>query len=365
MTFPTDISSIEARILQVNPYKYAKTRNFQNGAVSYLSPYISRGVISTKKVFDHVLNLGLEWKQSEKFVQELAWRDYWQQIWIAKGNAIFSDLKHSQTPIKDYHTPTSIIKAKTGIAAVDKAILKFYETGYMHNHMRMYVAALACNFAHSHWSNPAAWMYAHLLDGDLASNTLSWQWVAGANANKKYVANQENINKYFNSNQQGTFLDRSYDELNKNTFEPTLSHKTEFKLRTPLPQTEELNLNENTTLIYNYYNLDPCWHKNEDVNRVLLLEPSVFEQFPVSEKCINFAIELSKNIPNCRIYVGEFSELQKLGKQFIYKEHPLNRYVGTEEPREWMFNVSGYHSSFFSFWKKCKKELKNEYGLES
>lgn len=363
MTFPTDISTIESRILQVNPVKYAKTRNYENGAVSYLSPYISRGVISTKKVFNHVLNLGLEWTKIEKFVQELAWRDYWQQVWLAKGEDIFKDLKHTQIPVKDHQISKDIIDATTGINAIDEAINKLYETGYMHNHMRMYLAAIACNFAHSHWSNPAEWMYAHLLDGDLASNTLSWQWVAGANANKKYVANQENINKYFNSNQAGTFLDKPYEELNQNQFESSLSDKTEFSLSTDLPETDKPTLEHNTTLIYNYYNLDPNWHKNEDVNRVLLLEPSVFERFPIASKCLNFMLDLAKNINGIQIYVGEFSDLQILGEKFIFKEHPLNRYQGIEERRDWMFKVTGLYNSFFGFWKKCKKELKYEFDI--
>mgnify|MGYP006195700273 CR=1 FL=1 len=60
----------------------------------------------------------------------------------------------------------------------------------------MYLAAMVCNNAKSHWLTPARWMYYHLLDGDLASNALSWQWVAGTFSHKKYIANQQNINKY-------------------------------------------------------------------------------------------------------------------------------------------------------------------------
>jgi deoxyribodipyrimidine photo-lyase len=85
------------------------------------------------------------------------------------------------------------------------------QTGYMHNHLRMYVAAIACNIGHSHWHLPARWMYYHLLDADWASNALSWQWVAGSFSSKKYYANQENINKYCHTQQRNTFLDVSYE----------------------------------------------------------------------------------------------------------------------------------------------------------
>ena len=196
--FPTEIKKIHQRIQQIDPVQYARSRNFSDGAVTHLSPYISRGVISTKQVFDHLLSLDLPWQRIEKLVQELAWRDYWQNTWIAKGDGINEDLKHAQDPVSNHGISDAIVDHRTGINAIDDAIGDLFKTGYMHNHMRMYVASVACNVAQSHWLTPARWMYYHLLDGDWASNALSWQWVAGSNANKKYYANQDNINKYFN-----------------------------------------------------------------------------------------------------------------------------------------------------------------------
>jgi deoxyribodipyrimidine photo-lyase len=164
-------------------------------------------VISTKQVFTAIKSSGISWEKSEKLIQELAWRDYWQQVWIVKGDEIHKDLKHPQFPVRNYKIPKAIATAQTGINAVDEAIQELYSSGYMHNHMRMYVATLCCNIARCHWRESAKWLYAHLLDGDLASNQLSWQWVSGANASKKYYANQNNINKYWGSNQKNTFLD--------------------------------------------------------------------------------------------------------------------------------------------------------------
>jgi deoxyribodipyrimidine photo-lyase len=65
---------------RIDPILYGKTRNFIDGAVTYLSPYVSRGVISTKFVLENILNRGYHPNGIEKFVQELAWRDYWQQV---------------------------------------------------------------------------------------------------------------------------------------------------------------------------------------------------------------------------------------------------------------------------------------------
>ena len=115
------------------------------------------------------------------------------------------------------------------------------------------------------------------------------------------------------------------------------------------------------TLIYNYGNLDPKWHEDESVNRILLLEPSIFERYPISEKALNFALALSKNVDGIQVFVGEFDVLKKRtgSSPIFFKEHPLNTsYQGTEEPRDWMFSVTGYHRSFFAFWKKCQKEMK-------
>ena len=216
--FPTTYAEILQRIRQVQPIKYGKTRNFLNGAVTYLSPYISRGVISTKQVFEYVQHeMPYSLSSMEKFIQELAWRDYWQQVWKAKGDLINEDLKNTQEPVLNTGISTAVVSANTGIEAIDKGIQKLYNSGYMHNHLRMYTAAICCNMAYSHWKAPARWMYYHLLDGDWASNALSWQWVAGANSNKKYYANQGNINRYCFTDQQGTFLDVEYSAIFQST----------------------------------------------------------------------------------------------------------------------------------------------------
>ena len=360
--FPSEYSSILNRIKSFKPTKYSASRNYINGSVSYLSAYISRGVISTKFILKTLLDNNYNPAHIEKFIQELAWRDYWQQVWVSKGNLINSDLKHSQYPITNSSIPKAIIDANTGISAIDKSILSLYETGYMHNHLRMYVASIACNIAQSHWVNPARWMYYYLLDADWASNSLSWQWVAGSNSNKKYFANQENINKYCFTTQKNTFLDVDYTEFQKLEIPEVLKQTYYFNLKTPLPLSDAITIdNSFPILLYTFYNLDPDWKKNIKANKILILEPSHFEEYPVCQNTIDFVLKIAKeNIPSIQIYVGEFKDLIKdhLVQEVYFKEHPTNRhYQGVEEPRDWMFEVSGYYPSFFSFWKKCKKQL--------
>lgn len=359
--FPTDYDSILDRIAAIDPVAYGPTRNYMDGAVSCLSPYISRGVISTKFVYQSLLNRGLHPSPILKFIQELAWRDYWQQIWIVKENKINEDFKNIQYPVNTNGLSTVLVNNNCGIEAIDNGISSLYKTGYMHNHLRMYVASISCNIAQNHWKHPAQWMYYHLLDADWASNALSWQWVAGTNSNKKYYANQENINNFCYTNQTKTFLDVPYEAFDNLTIPDLLKPSEVLNLKTPLPKQNSITIDDKLpTLIYNFYNLDPLWKKDLSANRILLLEPSHFKDYPISKKTIDFIIKLSQNIEHIQIYVGEFKTFctQYHLKNIHYKEHPLNNhYIGTKTERDWMFSVKGYYPSFFAFWKKCKKEI--------
>lgn len=359
--FPTAFNAILNKIATLDPVKYGSNRNYINGAVSYLSPYISRGVISTRFIYKSLLQRGFHPSPILKFIQELAWRDYWQQVWIEKGNAINKDLKQSQSSVITNGISTAIAHKNTGINVIDNGINQLFKTGYLHNHLRMYIASISCNIAQNHWKHPAQWMYYHLLDADWASNALSWQWVAGANSNKKYYANQENINNFCYDNQTETFLDIPYEKFENLTIPKILIPTEILNLTTPLPNQKTITIDsKRPTLLYNFYNLDPLWKKELNANRILLLEPSHFKDYPVSKKTIDFIIKLSKNIENIQIYVGEFKTLTKNYElnDIHYKEHPLNQhYQGIQTERDWMFTVKGYYPSFFAFWKKCKKEI--------
>ena len=359
--FPTKFDEVLAKVDLIQPIKYSSTRNYKNGNVTKLSPYISRGVISTRFIYEKLVDKGFNLKKCEKFIQELAWRDFWQQIWVNKAKLIDQDLKRPQDDVNDFKIAKSLVDAKTGIETVDKEINNLYSTGYMHNHMRMYVASIATNIAKSHWREPARWMYYHLLDGDWASNALSWQWVAGSNANKKYYANQDNINKYFNSNQKNTFLDNTYEFISSMNIPDEVNEKIDLDLNSISKKNKEIILdNSLPTLIYNYYNIDPNWRKNEKANRVLIFEPKIFEEYPVSEKCLDFSINLSKNINDIQIFFGDidlFSSEHNVSN-FIFKEHPLNsHYKGTEDQRDWLYKIDGEYLSFFKYWNKIRKKL--------
>jgi deoxyribodipyrimidine photo-lyase len=362
--FVTDYDAIIDRVNSIDPIRYASTRNFVDGAVTYLSPYISRGVISSKQVQQITLARGFPPAAIQKLLQELAWREYFQRVWQARGDALFEDIRQPQADVAHHNMPEGIAGASTGIRAIDQAITDLYSTGYMHNHVRMYVASMACTIGKAHWLTPSRWMYAHLLDGDLASNACSWQWVAGAFAAKKYYCNQENINHYTRSTQRHTFLDMAFEKLPSISIPPALQHHAPWHLQTTLPSFAPVTLDvAKPTLLYNSYNLDPLWRSTEHVNRVLLLEPSHFRKYPVSETVLGFILSLAKNIPGLQLMTGEVSELLSLyddpgraAGMLISKEHPaFGHYPGLRDERDWIYpQVTGYYPSFSSFWKRCR-----------
>ncbi|ULQ50939.1 FAD-binding domain-containing protein [Flavihumibacter fluvii] len=364
LKFPTGFESILEKIDQVDPLQYGRTRNYVDGAITGLSPYISRGVISTRQVLERVMEKGYTLPEISSFVKELCWRDYFQRLGQVKD--LNQDIKQPQQPVLNDGIPSQILQAATGIKGIDNAIAQLYDSGYMHNHCRMYTASLVCNIAKCHWYHPAQWMYYHLLDGDWASNACSWQWVAGANSHKKYYANQENINKYTHTSQQNTYLDDSYAAIEAMETPDQLLVTQKFIPGIELPVSAAIQLNARLpTFIYNYYNLDPLWHQHEAGNRILLIDPDFFSAYPVSKKCIEFMLALSKNIPGLQVYRGSFEAFLKQYNvsDIYYKEHPLNvGYTGTMDARDWIApEVFGYHPSFFAYWKKVEKYLYKNY----
>lgn len=373
--FPTDFKSIWNRIESIDPKKYAKTRNFIWGSVTYLSPYVSRGVISVEDIRKVVISKVESPWEIEKFIQELAWREYWQRIWLEKGDAIFGDLKRSQdrrnadADLEDI--PHVIDEFNTGITALDRAIEHMKETGYMHNHLRMYLASVWCNVGGYSWLSGAKWMHYYLLDGDLASNWLSWQWVSGTNSSKLYFCNQENINTYCGTRDTNTFLDHSYEYLSRSPLVIPDSLLKKSKKEYPqspdfgdtivITKVEELILNqEDNMFVYHWYHLDPRWFQHDGGNRILVLESSFFNRFPVSPVAMKFALALALEIPNIQIFYGEFSDVKRAFPEttFITREHPLvNGWGVRTTPRLWMSTPSNAEGSFFNYWKKASREI--------
>ncbi|MFM8963883.1 MAG: FAD-binding domain-containing protein, partial [Sphingomonadales bacterium] len=134
------LAEIEAYIDTFDPIRYGKTRNYINGGVSYLSPYLSRGVISVRDVYERLKRRGFSLYEMEAFVMELCWREHAQRVW--QHHDPRRELRSTQYWVHNQSKiPKELLEASTGIEAIDAALLELKETGYMHNHMRMYLAA--------------------------------------------------------------------------------------------------------------------------------------------------------------------------------------------------------------------------------
>jgi len=216
----------EQRLAAIDPARYGASRNHLDGAVTRLSPYIRHGVLTLAEVREAVFerlrapvepeptlqgelfpSASAAWRWSpaqrragEKLINELGWRDYWQRLWYQLGDGIWVD----REPLKTGHPPEAyapelpgdIAAGATGLACIDGLAAELSGTGWLHNHARMWLAAYVVHWRRVRWQAGARWFLQHLLDGDPASNNLSWQWVASSFSHKPYIFNRANLERF-------------------------------------------------------------------------------------------------------------------------------------------------------------------------
>jgi deoxyribodipyrimidine photo-lyase len=214
--FPPTAAAALERLAAVDLDRYARTRNSLTGAVSRLSPYITHGFLTLPEIF-HTLNARHPLPRQHKFVYELGWREYARHLWRVHGDDIFRSLRPGILPDGHYahELPADLREGRTGIPAIDLAVRTLYETGYLHNHVRMWLASYVVHLRKVSWRVGADWMVAHLLDGDLASNHFAWQWIAATASSKPYLFNADNVARYAPAawHSPGTVIDTSYEAL--------------------------------------------------------------------------------------------------------------------------------------------------------
>lgn len=190
----------EAALEAIEPSRYGFDRNYLDGHVTRLSPYIRHGILTLKQAKEAAFTKVSDRFHAAKFVTELAWRDYWQRLYAVLGRKVWEDREESKTgiPPQTYGPamPEDVSTARTGLVCIDSFVTELKSTGYLHNHSRMWFAAYLVHFRRVRWQAGAKFFLSHLLDGDPASNNLSWQWVASTFAHKPYFFNRENLEKY-------------------------------------------------------------------------------------------------------------------------------------------------------------------------
>jgi len=187
------------QLATIDPEGYARTRNHLSGAVTRLSPWLRHGVLSLAEVRDAALARVAQPEHAAKLISELGWRDYWQQVYAAVGDRIREPIETpaqpSRLPVLE-QVPTDVLMAQTGMHCIDAFVQQLHQSGWLHNHARMWLASWLVHARGVRWQAGADWFLSHLIDGDPASNHLSWQWVAGTFSAKPYLFNRENLETY-------------------------------------------------------------------------------------------------------------------------------------------------------------------------
>ena len=193
--------------VQNNLSEYSKLRNFDFGPenrtnISCLSPYITHGIINEREVIEKSLNK-FSFSKNEKFIQEVLWRIYWKG-WLELRPNVWSDylieLNNIKDEFKNNKNYLKAIEGKTNVECFNVWINELKENNYLHNHTRMWFASIWIFTLDLRWQLGSEFFMQHLYDGDAASNTLGWRWVAGVQTQgKHYLASDWNIKKFTNN----------------------------------------------------------------------------------------------------------------------------------------------------------------------
>jgi deoxyribodipyrimidine photo-lyase len=185
---------------------YAARRNTDYGpdhpaSVSRLSPYLRYRLITEEETVRAVLQHH-SYEAAEKLIQEVLWRTYWKG-WLGMRPEVWLRYQREHEVLKEQYRDDPALKAaeqgETGIEGFDDWAKELVQTGYLHNHARMWFASIWIFTLKLPWALGAAFFLRHLLDADAASNTLSWRWVAGLQTpGKIYLATTENIARFTN-----------------------------------------------------------------------------------------------------------------------------------------------------------------------
>jgi deoxyribodipyrimidine photo-lyase len=277
-----------------NLSEYSKLRNFDFGPdnrsnISCLSPYITHGVINELEVIDKSLKK-FSFAKNEKFIQEVLWRVYWKG-WLELRPNVWSDylveLNNLRNEFKSNQNYLNAIEGKTNIECFNQWVKELKENNYLHNHTRMWFASIWIFTLELPWQLGAEFFMQHLYDGDAASNTLGWRWVAGIQTQgKHYLASEWNIKKFTNNRFQNI-------QLNENA-SPIFSDKTYS-----IGKKDFLNfeiLEDKILLIFeNNMTFEFSDFKEHKFKKILLISNESNRNIKLSEKVLKFKANLLKD----------------------------------------------------------------------
>ena len=337
---------------------YNSKRNFDFGVanrnnVSCLSPYITHRLITEYETAKLVLKK-YPFQKVDKFIQEIFWRVYWKG-WLELRPQVWSDFIEDLKGLKEDDNYKKAINGETQIDCFNDWVKELKESNYLHNHTRMWFSSIWIFTLKLPWQKGAEFFMKHLYDGDAASNTLSWRWVAGLQTKgKHYAAQSWNISKFTNNKYKNI-------KLNENAL--SLTDKREYKLN-PLNFIYEDNSNENLLVFENELNLEnQNLKKYKNIYLILLsnqvrklkLEQKVidykshlindqkkrFDQIQIIDEVkLQNLLEKSNSFDVIHPCIGEnYSYLNNLRKKYNLK---LSYILREEDEFSWQFSNKGY-----------------------
>jgi hypothetical protein len=328
---------------------YARDRNFDFGPdkrtnTSCLSKYITHRIIDEEEVIKSA-NSKYPYIKIEKFIQEVFWRTYWKG-WLELKPAVFQSYKSDLLKLNEQKQSKSYqdaIGGKTEIECFNDWVNELKQSSYLHNHARMWFASIWIFTLKLPWQLGADFFLKHLLDGDVASNTLSWRWVAGLHTKgKHYVAASWNINK---------FSAKKYNHLKLNENATTLFESENFT-STPI-HFDKLN-NENSLFLSHNLDSNFLLKTKDKFNHYALLDfNSVLEKENYSKKVLDFKSDIN----------GEIADLIKVNfnsTTILRNKEDLLRIVSEKNIKNIVmpYLTCGYENDFIC---KIKNEIKIAY----
>ncbi len=300
------------RLNSIDAIAYNRNRNFLNGAVTKLSPYFRHGCLTLKEASDSAR--GRFHEHAEKFVFELAWRDYWRRVWYNLGDGIFSDIEDPKVALGDKLMPDFIRQGITGLPCMDGFIRDLTQYGYVHNHARMWFAAYVVHWLKVDWREAADWFEHHLLDGDKASNHLSWQWVASLFSSKPYYFNKENLarftgEKYCANCKVSCPFDASYEVLNDRLF-ANLAPTTAKKHKVSIPLKVAMSTHQAVAIFVHDEMLSaahPLMHK--PMPKIFVFDDMLHGRWPL--KRIQFVADCLSELQDIEVWMGDTRDVLK------------------------------------------------------
>ncbi len=308
--------------IENNLTDYSKLRNFDLGPegrsnVSCLSPYITHGIINEKEIIKKSLDK-FSFAKNEKFIQEVLWRTYWKG-WLELRPNVWNDylieLKKIREDFKDNKEYLNAIEGKTNIECFNYWVNELKENNYLHNHSRMWFASIWIFTLELPWQLGAEFFMQHLYDGDAASNTLGWRWVAGIQTQgKHYLASEWNIKKFTNNRFQNI-------KLNENA-PPKISEKTYSIIRKDFSNPQDIQ-GKNLVVFENNLSFEITDFKENNFKKIYIVAvKNENRSIKLSEKSVEFKSLLIKdqeqrlkdNSMECEVI--DISEIKNIGNCF-------------------------------------------------